>query len=116
MLIRSMVGHVVKQHFKVPPMGIGKQGFEIPVDAWLRGPLRETFESAVFAGNSPIGEWLRPGEVRRLYDRHLARVGRHGQVLWSILVLATWADRWLRCPVNAKYPIPRMVQPALVTS
>jgi hypothetical protein len=33
--------------------------------------------------------------VRGLYQRHLRRIGRHGQVLWAILVLAAWAERWV---------------------
>ena len=33
-------------------LGRPKQGFDIPVDAWLRGPLRPMFESAVLEPNA----------------------------------------------------------------
>lgn len=72
-----------------------KQGFEIPIDDWLRGPLRPVFEATVFGPHNPVSEWLDLAVVRTLYQRHLRRVGRHGQVLWAILVLAAWAERWL---------------------
>jgi asparagine synthase (glutamine-hydrolysing) len=70
-----------------------KQGFEIPIDAWLRGPLRPMFESAVLDRGARIGELIDREVARRLYRSHLAGTGRQGSVLWSLLVLARWADR-----------------------
>jgi hypothetical protein len=31
-----------------------------------------------------------------LYDSHMRRTGRHGALLWSLLVLGAWSDRYLR--------------------
>jgi len=72
-----------------------KQGFEIPIDAWLRGPLREQFESTVLSAGSRVNEFLDRSAVARLYRAHQTRVGRHGHVLWSLLVLARWAEEYL---------------------
>src|SRR5262249_55279430 len=72
-----------------------KQGFELPVDAWLRGPLREMFESAVLSRGNRIASLVDSVAVEGLYRRHLSGVGHHGAVLWSLLVLARWADRYL---------------------
>src|SRR5207244_808902 len=35
-----------------------KQGFEMPIDAWLRGPLRPVFEDAVLASGARIAPLL----------------------------------------------------------
>lgn len=72
-----------------------KQGFEIPVDQWLRGPLRDTFESAVLSPNSPVANLIDQPTVARLYRAHLNRTGRHGALLWSLMVLGRWADVYL---------------------
>lgn len=72
-----------------------KQGFEIPVDEWLRGPLRETFESAVLSPTSRVAGLIDQQTVGRLYRAHLNRTGRHGAVLWSLMVLGRWADAYL---------------------
>jgi asparagine synthase (glutamine-hydrolysing) len=72
-----------------------KQGFEIPVDEWLRGPLRETFESAVLSPNSHVANLIDQQTVGQLYRSHLNRTGRHGAVLWSLMVLGRWADAYL---------------------
>jgi len=72
-----------------------KQGFDIPVDQWLRGPLREMFTSSVLAPGNRVGALIDRRAVDRLYRSHLARVGRHGKVLWSLLILARWCDKYL---------------------
>jgi asparagine synthase (glutamine-hydrolysing) len=77
-----------------------KHGFEIPIDAWLRGPLRQTFESAVLDPNARVRDLVDQPTVRSLYRSHLSGLGRHGNVLWSLLVLARWAERYLT-PVQA---------------
>ncbi len=72
-----------------------KQGFEIPVDAWLRGPLRDRFESAVLDPGAQVAALVDQTAVRGLYRAHLARTGRHGAVLWSLMILALWAENYL---------------------
>jgi asparagine synthase (glutamine-hydrolysing) len=79
-----------------------KHGFEIPVDAWLRGPLREAFETVVLSPHGRAAELIEPSAVRRLYRAHLAKVGRHGDVLWALLVLAHWAEKYLARPVGPR--------------
>ncbi len=72
-----------------------KHGFELPIDDWLRGPLRETFETAVLQSAARVRDFVDQPTARKLYRAHLAGSGRHGNVLWSLLVLARWADRHL---------------------
>ena len=72
-----------------------KQGFEMPIDGWLRGPLREMFEDTVLAAGSGLGGMVDQAVIRKLYRAHLVGAGRHGNVLWSLLVLARWAERYL---------------------
>jgi asparagine synthase (glutamine-hydrolysing) len=78
-----------------------KRGFEIPLDTWLRGPLREVFEPAVLAPQSRVADLIDQSAVRTVYQSHLAGTGRHGAVLWSLLVLARWCERYLAAPQPA---------------
>jgi asparagine synthase (glutamine-hydrolysing) len=72
-----------------------KQGFDVPIDGWLRGPLREMFESAVLQSQNPVSGLIDQAVAGRLYRAHLSGAGRHGPVLWALLVLARWAERYL---------------------
>ena len=71
-----------------------KQGFEIPIDEWLRGPLRPLFEKTVL-GSDHLGHYLNLDFIRKLYTLHCNRAGRHGNVLWAILVLGAWMQHYL---------------------
>src|SRR5262249_20518079 len=51
-----------------------KHGFEIPVDAWLRGPLRGSFEAAVLGPRAAVGDLVNQTAARKLFQRHLAGV------------------------------------------
>ncbi len=75
-------------------LGRRKHGFDIPIDAWLRGPLRDMFESAVLTPQTPVSTLVDQATVRRIYRAHLAGTSRQGQVLWSLLMLARWAERY----------------------
>jgi asparagine synthase (glutamine-hydrolysing) len=77
-----------------------KQGFEMPIDAWLRGPLQEQVESAVLSPRSAVAGLIDQAEARSIYQAHRSGVGRHGAVLWSLLVLAKWCDRHLTMAVG----------------
>jgi asparagine synthase (glutamine-hydrolysing) len=90
---------ILKESFrKRLPAGIldrPKQGFEIPIDEWLRGPLRGAFEERVLSPASSIGDLVERRTVRQLFDTHLSSLGRHGSALWALLVLSSWAGRYL---------------------
>jgi asparagine synthase (glutamine-hydrolysing) len=85
-------------------VGRRKHGFEMPIDAWLRGPLRETFEGAVLAPAAKARDLVDQATARKLYREHLSGVGRHGGVLWALLVLARWAERYLGAPEAVAAP------------
>jgi asparagine synthase (glutamine-hydrolysing) len=67
----------------------------MPIDAWLRGPLRDMFEAAVLDRHAPVAGLVNQDTARRVYAAHRARRGRHGNVLWSLLILARWAEKYL---------------------
>ena len=81
----------------LPPelLGRPKRGFEIPIDAWFRGPLRTRFEDEVLASSGRFGDLINRDGVRRIYRDHVTGAGRYGGILWSLQVLSCWADRYL---------------------
>jgi asparagine synthase (glutamine-hydrolysing) len=73
-----------------------KQGFDLPVDDWLRGPLRDQFHAYVLEPSAAVAAYLDQSVAASLYESHRRRTGRHGAQLWSLLVLGAWSDRYLR--------------------
>ena len=91
--------YLVKRHLegRVPAAAIHrpKQGFELPVSAWLRGPLRELAEELVLSPRALERGYVRAAAVRDLWRRHQARVGDHGSQLWALMMLELWHRQFI---------------------
>ncbi|HVM90441.1 MAG TPA: asparagine synthase (glutamine-hydrolyzing) [Verrucomicrobiae bacterium] len=70
-----------------------KRGFQVPLAAWFRGPLKAEFEKRCLAANSKLAQVCRPEAVRKLFDQH-QRGRDHGNRLWMLMVLATWLEKY----------------------
>tara|TARA_Y100000992_G_scaffold302681_1_gene278329 strand:- start:6151 stop:8109 length:1959 start_codon:yes stop_codon:yes gene_type:complete len=71
-----------------------KQGFTIPLDAWLRKELRDWCEDLLSVDKIKKYSILEPNKVRALWDEHLDHQNNHAAKLWSILMLQAWLERW----------------------
>ena len=71
-----------------------KMGFAVPLDSWLRGPLRDWAEDILDEKKLKNGGWFDPVPIRKAWHQHLAGSGNHQEGLWGILMAQTWLDRW----------------------
>jgi asparagine synthase (glutamine-hydrolysing) len=72
-----------------------KMGFSVPIDRWLRGPLRGWAESLLFCDGHKRNEWLDMTAVARAWkDLHDGRP-RAGTAVWAAVMLQAWRTRWL---------------------
>jgi asparagine synthase (glutamine-hydrolysing) len=67
-----------------------KRGFDTPLAAWLRGPLRAAAHAAV---EELPADWFDRARLRGLLAEHDAGQRDHGRLLWSLLVLEHWRRR-----------------------
>lgn len=71
-----------------------KQGFALPIEHWLRGPLRDWAEDLLAPDKLAKDDHLDPKAIRHIWDQHLK--GHNLQyALWNILSYRAWRDRWL---------------------
>ncbi len=66
-----------------------KAGFAVPVEEWLRGPLRGWAEELLEEKRLRAGGLLEPGPVREKWAEHLGG-RRWGSALWGVLMLQAW--------------------------
>lgn len=67
-----------------------KQGFSLPLDQWLRGPLRPWAEELLQPNRLEAVADLDPTPIRRCWDEHLRGQRNHAQRLWTVLMLQAW--------------------------
>jgi asparagine synthase (glutamine-hydrolysing) len=87
---------VVNDRLPAALLGRPKRGFELPIDGWLRGSLRGMFEDTVLSPSRPLAGLVNLSVAGALYRDHLRGTGRHGSVLWALLMLARWSERYLK--------------------
>jgi len=66
-----------------------KQGFEIPLGKWFRGPLRHRIE-ALREPSPVLGDYINKHATQRLVFEHTIGRRDHSAMLWRLIVLDCW--------------------------
>jgi asparagine synthase (glutamine-hydrolysing) len=72
-----------------------KQGFGVPLGAWLRGPLRGALEARLERGRVARVGLFDPAAVGRLVTEHLDGRRDHRKVLWGLMMFDAWREHYL---------------------
>jgi asparagine synthase (glutamine-hydrolysing) len=81
--------HVPRHLFERPKMGFG-----IPIDSWLRGPLREWAEDLLAESRLKEAGYFNPTPIRAVWRAHLAGEQNLQYLLWGVLMFEAWRERW----------------------
>jgi asparagine synthase (glutamine-hydrolysing) len=72
-----------------------KMGFGIPLDGWIRGPLRDWSEELLSERALKEAGLLNPVPIRKKWAQHLSGTYDFKKQLWSVLMLQAWYQRWM---------------------
>lgn len=69
-----------------------KRGFDIPVDAWLRGPLRGWADDLLSENRLRAQGIFDPTPIRQKWQQHLSGQSNWQSILWNILMFQAWFE------------------------
>jgi asparagine synthase (glutamine-hydrolysing) len=107
-ILRETLGGWLGPQFAQRP----KKGFNVPVDAWFRGPLRQLSHDLLDCPAAACAEWIAPEAIRRVLRDHERGVRNDGHVLWTLLSLELWARAYVPARVKATAEPARQLAPA----
>ncbi|MGA2072452.1 MAG: asparagine synthase (glutamine-hydrolyzing) [Terriglobia bacterium] len=89
-LLRQVLHRYVPRELVERP----KMGFSVPIEDWVRGPLRDWAESLLNPARLRSEGFLQAEPIREVWDEHLSgQRNWHGQ-LWNVLMFQAWREKW----------------------
>ena len=88
-----LLRQVLYRHVPQEVVDRPKMGFNVPIAAWLRGPLRPWAQSLLDAKRIRQEGLLDEHTVAQTWHAHLTGAVDRGSSLWTLLMLQAWWDR-----------------------
>ena len=89
-----LIRQVLYQHVPAALVDRPKTGFGVPIDDWLRGPLKPWASDLLSPARLRAQNLFSVSRVSTRMDEHMSGRKNHGYWLWNVLMAQAWHDKW----------------------
>jgi asparagine synthase (glutamine-hydrolysing) len=89
-----LVRQVLYKHVPATMVDRPKTGFSIPLDDWLRGPLKAWTNDLLSSERIQRQGLFNAKRVGQKLGEHMSGRRNHGYWLWNVLMAQAWHDEW----------------------
>jgi asparagine synthase (glutamine-hydrolysing) len=93
-ILRRVLDKYVPRHLVDRP----KMGFSVPINEWLRGPLRRWADDLLYGIDERKDHLLNGAAVVAQWNGFKAGRNHYGMAIWAVLMLEAWRTHWLQQP------------------
>ena len=87
-ILKKILNQYVPKKFTTRP----KMGFAVPLDTWLRGPLRDWVENLINENRLKQEGYFNHSLIRKKWTEHLSGKKNWHSDLWDVLMFQAWID------------------------
>jgi len=98
-----LLKQLLRKHVPAALLDRPKMGFGIPVDSWIRGPLREWAEDLLDEIGLRNEGLLNPRLIRAQWRRHLNGSGPGSDSIWQLLAFESWLRESKQTPYAGRF-------------
>lgn len=93
---KKILRELLFQYVPETLIDLPKQGFSVPIGAWLRTSLKSWAQDTLEYGRGALGDWIDWRQVDDTWTSHQRGTLGQAEKLWIILMLCQWHQRWVR--------------------
>ena len=74
----------------------GKYGFTIPLNEWLKGPLKYWVEEIIFSEEIKKDGFISNIQLEKIWSQHCLGNQDNTKILWTIISWQLWKKKWVK--------------------
>ena len=106
---KAVLRNVLAAHVPAALVSRPKMGFGVPIDSWLRGPLRDWADALLDPRRLREAGYVDPDIVGPIWRTHLSGRAEEHYRVWNVLTFCAWHEMWCANQPTAAVESPRLV-------